>query len=229
MGASTADTISQLQECNAELCAMFFNYAGALQRDAPPQAVNDLPVQPKSSSGAHTVASIPDLAAQVSDAPCSAHCHSRLCFQGLWSSCGVQCCLTLADACIDRPLRRAETCLLSANVISRLPRLSTWLSWGSSDTCMANEEHCQAHHLLCYVGCTDRAVLQAIRRACPEPAGESAHAQGAVADDSQSPGDPSDPLEWHTTPREQCPCPLICLRPRGEYSLLAQNTASCST
>mmetsp|Transcript_15444 Transcript_15444/g.46599 ORF Transcript_15444/g.46599 Transcript_15444/m.46599 type:complete len:141 (+) Transcript_15444:151-573(+) len=65
MGASTADTISQLQECNAELCAMFFNYAGALQRDAPPQAVNDFPVQLKSSSGAHTVASIPELAAQI--------------------------------------------------------------------------------------------------------------------------------------------------------------------
>lgn len=61
----TVDTISQLQECNAELCAMFFNYAGALQRDAPPQAVNELPVQHGSNSGAHTVASIPELASQV--------------------------------------------------------------------------------------------------------------------------------------------------------------------
>ena len=73
----TVDTISQLQECNAELCAMFFNYAGALQRDAPPQAVNELPVQNGSTSGAPTVASIPELASQVH--ACRSYCATLRC------------------------------------------------------------------------------------------------------------------------------------------------------
>lgn len=43
-GQAAGDLISQIQEHLNGLCAMFFNYAGALQRDAAPSSTADEPV-----------------------------------------------------------------------------------------------------------------------------------------------------------------------------------------
>lgn len=44
---------------------MFFNYAGALQRDAQPQPVNELSLQNHQDGTAPSLATTPDLASQV--------------------------------------------------------------------------------------------------------------------------------------------------------------------
>ena len=61
------DLITQLQDSNAELCSLFFNYTGAIQRDARPLAVNEEPVEGAGSAtaGPDTMAQIPELASQV--------------------------------------------------------------------------------------------------------------------------------------------------------------------
>lgn len=59
------ELISKLQDCNAELCAMFFNYTGALQRDAQPQPVNELPLQNDKTESTQDPPSKPDLGLQV--------------------------------------------------------------------------------------------------------------------------------------------------------------------
>lgn len=67
MPMAAGDLITQLQECNAELCAHLFNFTGAIQRDAPPLSVGEEPLEAShaASAGVETVAQTPELAAQV--------------------------------------------------------------------------------------------------------------------------------------------------------------------
>ncbi len=67
MTAVFGDLISQLQDCNAELCAHFFNFTGAIQRDATPASVSEEPLEAPQppAAGPDTIAQVPELAAQV--------------------------------------------------------------------------------------------------------------------------------------------------------------------
>lgn len=67
MTAVFGDLISQLQDCNAELCSHFFNFTGAIQRDATPASVGEEPAEAPQppAAGPDTIAQVPELAAQV--------------------------------------------------------------------------------------------------------------------------------------------------------------------
>jgi hypothetical protein len=73
MATAASDLITQLQECNADICGHLFNFTGALQRDALPLSIGDEPLESSSAASASAVtdAQIPELAAQVHAFPAS--------------------------------------------------------------------------------------------------------------------------------------------------------------
>ena len=73
MATAASDLITQLQECNADMCAHLFNFTGALQRDALPMSIGDESLESSSGASASAVtdAQIPELAAQVLAFPAS--------------------------------------------------------------------------------------------------------------------------------------------------------------
>jgi hypothetical protein len=64
----TASTTTQIQEHTTALCAHFFNFTGALQRDAPPLGLDGgalLAQAPPTAAQLDTVSKIPQMAEQV--------------------------------------------------------------------------------------------------------------------------------------------------------------------